>query len=133
MTDEELERAERIRRLQERRGTAATRSAGARSAGSRPAAGPSARAGSGDASSGRRRRKHYNASRIVLAGLSVTSFFSILAAIGLSQPATPVTSAATPAAATNGPATPAPTTGTSATPKAASPSPAKPVTRSHGS
>jgi hypothetical protein len=111
MTDGELERAERIRRLQERRGTAATRTT----------------------NSGRQRSKHYNASRIVLAGLSVTSFFSILAAIGLSQPATPVTSAATPAAATNGPATPASTTPAPAQAKAASPSPAKPVTRSHGS
>jgi len=133
MTDGELERAERIRRLQERRGTAATRSAA-----SRPAAGPGRRAGAAttrSTNSGRPRRKYYNASRILLAGLSVTSFFSILAAIGLSQPATPVTSAATPAAATNGPATPASTTPAPAPAqaKAASPSPAKPVTRSHGS
>jgi hypothetical protein len=132
MTDQELERAERIRRLQERRGTAATRSPG-----SRPAAGPSPRAGAGTVAArpAGRRRKHYNASRIVLAGLSVTSFFSILAAIGLSQPAPPVTSVASPAAVSGSAATPAPTAAAgSATPaKAASPSLAKPVTRSHGS
>ncbi|HZP27593.1 MAG TPA: hypothetical protein VFC99_01465 [Acidimicrobiia bacterium] len=107
--------AERIRRLQERRGTAAGRAAAAPG---RPA---------------RRRPHHYNASRILLAGLSVTGFFSILAALGLSQPAQPVASTPAPAASA---ATTAQGSNASvsspATPARAAPAP-KPVTRSHGS
>jgi hypothetical protein len=116
-TAQEIERAERIRRWQERRGTAAP----ARGA-PRP-----------------RRRHHYNASRTVLAGLSVTGFFTILAAFGLSQPSPPATSAppaapaSTPAAGTTATAPQTTTPSVSAaTPSHRAPAP-RAVTRSHGS
>ena len=119
MTDQE--QAERIRRLQERRGQKGQRSAA-----------PTAQRGPG-----RRRRHHYHASRIVLAGLSVTSFFSILAAFGLARPHPTAPAAVAPAAAPAPAQASAP--GTAPAPSAATPSKtapattAKPVTRSHGS
>ena len=105
----EQDRAERIRRLQERRrsaaptanpvheaGRAPTRKAArtAHDARDRPRRRalrlwrrtPDGATGAPGRAAGRRRKHHFNASRIVLAGLSVTSFFSILAAFGLAQP-----------------------------------------------
>ena len=130
-TPDELERAERIRRLQERRGTVANRAPGRSGAASRPTAAAT--------SEGRRRRHHYHASRILLAGLSVTGFFSILAALGMSQPNAPATTApavTTPAGPTGTSPAPSqsasPSVRSAATPSKSTPS-SRPVTRSHGS
>jgi hypothetical protein len=103
-TPDEL--AERIRRLQARRGPGSQPTADAS-----PPAGQTAKA----------RRRAGAASRILLAGLSVTGFFSIVTAMGVARNnATPATPAATAAA------TP---TATSATPTAASSAKAPVVTR----
>ena len=120
---ENAEQEERIRRLQERRGNAPSRAASTATRTPEPG--------------GRRRRKHhYNASRIVLAGLSVTSFFTIIGALGAANQSQPVATAPTTAATPQAPAAPAssPAVSGSATPAKAAPTPhAKPVTRSHGS
>jgi hypothetical protein len=130
---EQAERAERIRRLQERRGTAATRN---RTAAAHDRAPATARgAAPRPATSGRRRRKHYNASRIVLAGLSVTSFFTIIGTLGAANQSQPAATAPTATATNTAPAAQAPAAVTGrATPANTSPAPhAKPVTRTHGS
>ncbi len=122
------DQAERIRRLQERRAA----SGGSRAAanGHRPAtptpagatkAGAAKAAPAGRASGKRRRRHPAAASRILLAGLSVASFFTIGGSLALAQN-NAATVATTPAAvvgpvAPNGTAT---STAASATPATAS-------------
>ena len=106
-TPDEL--AERIRRLQARRGS-----------GSQPT--PDASPPGGQTAKARRRPGA--ASRILLAGLSVTGFFSIVTAMGIAR--NNATPAATPAASTPVAATPS---GTSAGPAAASPAQAPVVVR----
>ena len=75
----------------------------------------------------------------MLAGLSVTSFFSILAAFGLAQSNQPASTAVAPATApaatapaATSPAT-APAASTATPAKSAPAQTVKPVTRSHGS
>ena len=133
MTDEanEIDQAERIRRLQERRAASAR---ARRPDPATPEVGPTTRetaaarstrpASTGPASTARRRRPHPAAgTRWLLGGLSVASFFTIagtiaaanINAVNSAQPAapTPAASVATPTAATAAAATPA------ATPRAA--------------
>ncbi len=118
----QAELAERIRRLQARRGS-----------------GPKA---SPDAKRSKTRRRPGGATRIMLAGLSVTGFFSMLTAMGIArQHAIPATipAASTPAVTT--PATPSGAATTPATPTGATPAPGTtksapappPVTSTHSS
>lgn len=78
---EQVDQAERIRRLQERRAASGRAPAAASTSNSKSAPAPKAKTATGK----RRRRHPAAASRIVLAGLSVASFFTIGGSLMLAQ------------------------------------------------
>jgi hypothetical protein len=114
----EAERAERLRRLQERRAGAPQRAA---SRGQEPP--PTAPVGDGGvpapgprAAAGNRRRRAAPAGRVLAAGLSATAFFGGVAALGAATKASSTGDAGTAAWSTGDPgATPSPTTPVSTT------------------
>jgi hypothetical protein len=122
---ENADQAERIRRLQERRAASSRSRDGGTQERSTAAVNPTAATVARPASpTGRNRRRHpAGASRILLAGLSVASFFTIGGSLMLAQNNAATVSQATPAVvgqvAITGTTTSPATSATSATPAAA--------------